>query len=423
MISYEEALDVLMKAEKLSSTTTVKIEESCGHTVAETIVSNISVPSFANSAMDGFAVRYTNLVNASNKNPVTLKVAGSVATGDISSPPSSMGGDAWEIMTGAPVPEGYDAVVKLEDITIDKKNVQDIPEKITLIQPVCKKNNIRNVGEDFLPGDTIIENNTTITPMHVMALAAIGQKNIAVIKKPRVTVFITGKEVVDDADIELLPGQIHNSNGPYLNATLGVLGITTYYGGILDDDPKLFEDKVKQILEKSNIIISTGAVSMGRHDFIPNSLRKLGAKILFHKVAIRPGKPVLYARFADGTHYFGLPGNPASAAVGLRFFVMPLLRNIQGIKPELPITTHLLSPFSKKQRLRFFCKAYVSVSLDGKLQLKILKGQESFKIHSLIRANCWATFSQEQISMEERESIDIFPFIPGMWYLENVSKK
>lgn len=403
MISYEEAIEVLQSQEKLTSTI-LEVNEACGYIAAQDVVSDVTVPPFANSAMDGFAVRSADLKNL----PVTLPLVGSTVAGDT---PSKGDGGAWEIMTGATVPEGYDAVVKIEDVSIDG-------DKITFTEAVSGKNNIREAGEDIVPNDVIIKTGEMITPFHIMALTTIGQKEIAVASKPRITIFTTGKEIIDDADTELQAGQIRNSNSPYLLAELNQGDYNTSYAGIIHDEPEVFEEKVQQALADSDIIISTGAVSAGKHDFIPDSLRKLGAEILFHKVAIRPGKPVLYAKFPDGTHYFGLPGNPVSAAVGLRFFVQPLLRHLQNSKAEKPITARLLMPYPKKKKLRFFYKAYVSV-IGGKLQMEILKGQESFKIQPLLKANCWATFGEEQTGQEVGEAIDIYPLTPNKWNLES----
>jgi molybdopterin molybdotransferase len=417
MISYEEALDILDNATALASTQ-LSLGEACGHVSAQNISSDIHVPLFANSAMDGFAVSSDLLQNASKESPVTLPVSASVAAGDAL---ASAGGGCCEIMTGACVPDGYDAVVKVEDVSIHKTNKEGRPEEVIFTQRAKKKQNIRNAGEDFMPGDEIITSGSMITPMHIMALAGVGQKQIAVIDSPKITIISTGKEVVDNADAPLSGSQIHNSNSPYLMAALGEMGISAQYAGIIHDEPEAFERMVKDAQSESDIIISTGAVSMGRHDFIPNSLRKLGADILFHKIAIRPGKPMLYARLSDGTHYFGLPGNPVSAAVGLRFFVVPLLRKLQGLPAENVITARLLMPAHKKQGLRFFSKAHVSVAQGGKLQMEILKGQESFKTQPLLKANCWASFAPEQTGQEVGAAIDVYPFTPGKWCLQNVT--
>ena len=407
MISYDEAMAILHKANPLE-TIELPVQEACGYVLAEKIESTVQVPPFANSAMDGFAVRAQDIANATENSPISLPIAGSTVAGD---QPSSGTHGAWEIMTGAPVPDGYDAVVKVEDASVNN-------EKVIFTAPTDKGNNIRLAGEDFSVGDVVATAGTQLTAYHVMALATIGQKEASVYRKPNIDLFSTGKELIEDADIPLKPGQIRNSNGPYLMTALQQMGYTPHYGGMIADEPKLFENQLEAALPQIDIIISTGAVSAGKHDFIPDSLRNLDAKIVFHKVAIRPGKPILYARFSNGTHYFGLPGNPVSAAVGLRFFVTPLLWVLQGMLPEKAITAYLSMPTSKKKGLRFFRKAHISIATGGKLQLHILDGQESFKIRPMLEANSWAVLAEDAEGMEPGEAVTVYPLMPGRWKLE-----
>jgi molybdopterin molybdotransferase len=413
MIAYNDALKILLEQEP-STPIDMPVHKSCDHIAAETITSNVFVPSFANSAMDGFAVRSQELEQASENNPIELKVLGSTSAGDL---PAQGESDAWEIMTGAPIPKGYDAVVKIEDVKITQRNTEGRPEIISFSAPVPIKDNIRDAGEDFVPNSPIIECGTMITPFHTMALSAVGQKSISVSPKPNITVFTTGKEIIDDLVVPLEPGQIRNSNAPYLISALKTFPVEAHYGGTLPDNPNIFEENIQKALPHSDIILSTGAISMGRHDFVPTSLQKLKAEILFHKVAMRPGKPVLYARFPNGTLYLGLPGNPVSTAVGFRFFVVPLLHKLLGLACERPIKIAMSSISPKKLGFRFFRKAHVSVTKEGKLRFKILKGQESFKIHSLLQANCWASLSEESDGSKIGEMTDIYPLIPGKWSL------
>lgn len=406
MISYEEALQIIHKAPQLTPLT-LPVCDALGHVTAQDIKSTISVPSFDNSAMDGFAVRCADLVDASTDTPTTLPITGTTVAGDS---PAICTEGAWRIMTGAPIPQGCDAVVKIEDTSTKGQN-------ITFTAPVDKKTNIRFTGEDFSAGKMLIKSGILLTPYHLMALAAVGQHNIKLYPQPNVTVLSTGKEL-ENAEKTLKQGKIYNSNSPYLMAALSELPAQAHYGGLIADEPKLFEKKIKKYISNSTIIISTGAVSAGIHDFIPSSLKKMGAEILFHKVAIRPGKPMLYARFPNGTHYFGLPGNPVSATVGLRFFVTALLFHIQGMPPERPLTTQLPKNAPTNQKMRFFRKTRIAVNSDGKLELEILRGQESFKILPLLNANCWTSFGAHQRGVKG-EDIEIYPLMPGQWNLQS----
>lgn len=362
--------------------------------------------------MDGFAVRSSETACS----PCSLPVVGSCVAGDL--PSAGTIGGAWEIMTGAPVPTGYDAVVKIEDVTITERNAQGRPERITLSSPVSSGDHVRQAGEDFRPGSPVLEAGVRISSLHLMALAAVGGESIRVYPKPRVSVLSTGREVVDDITADLQPGQIRNSNGPYLMAALNLMQATPLYLGTIHDEPDQFEACVGEALKRSDVIISTGAVSAGRHDFIPDSLRRLGAEILFHKVAIRPGKPVLYARFSNGVHYVGLPGNPISTAVGARFFVSPLLRHLSGCRPEIFPQAQLAQDARSSSSLRFFLKATAFLDARQRLCVRLLDGQESFKIHPLLHANCWALLPAGKADIPAGTPVDIapltgeFPFLP-----------
>ncbi len=406
MILYEKAVAMLQAVNPLG-TIRLPAQDACGYVLAETVASRVQIPPFANSAMDGFAVRAEDVAAASVSEPVVLTIAGSTHAG---AQPASGEGGAWEIMTGAPMPSGYDSVVKIEDVAVAKSHVQ-------LSSPVDMGSHVRNAGEDFADQDEIASVGTLLTPYHIMALAAIGQKRVSVYRRPEITIFNTGQELVEDADVTLKPGQIRNANGPYLMAALQEMGYVPRYACAIADEPEHFERCLEAALPQADIVISTGAVSAGKHDFIPDSLRALGADILFHKVAIRPGKPILYARFSEGTHYFGLPGNPISTAVGLRFFVKPLLRSLQNRSPETPIMARLLTPSPKKKGFRFFRKAYISVAAGGELQLQILDGQESFKIHPMLRANGWAVMTENADGNEPGEAIAVYPLTSNQWAL------
>lgn len=408
MITYDEALAVLCASEPLA-TELLPITDACSYSLAESLASPSELPCFANSAMDGFALCASDLASARAAQPVTLQVTGSVAAGD---EPSAGSGGALEIMTGAPLPQGYDAVVRKEEVVVKNRAVR-------FSAPVVKGCNIRQAGEDFRAGDTIAVPGTVLDPYHVMALAAVGIDRVAVYRRPTITVFSTGRELSDDPEKPLQPGQIRNANGPYLTAALHKLSYQPHYGGTIADRPEHFIASLEKVLPQTDVVLSTGAVSAGKHDFIPDCLRKMGARIIFHKLAIRPGKPILYARFPGGPHYFGLPGNPISAAVGLRFFVLPLLHRLQAIEPaERPVTARLLYPFKKKAGLRFFCKAHVFVTTDAGLNLEILTGQESFRIQPMLKANCWAVFTEAQTEAVVGETVPVYPLFPDRWFFD-----
>ena len=318
--------------------------------------------------------------------PCSLRITGQSVAGDS---PEPGGPAAWEIMTGAPVPESYDTIVMIENTVVEDRDAKGNPTRVTIAEPVEKGRHIRHPGQDFNPGDLLASKGETLSAQHIMAMTSVGIEALAVSPKPRVTLISTGAEIIDDPAVNLRPGQIYNSNAPYLSSMLKDLGAAPTYAGVIPDIPKDYEACLTRATDSSDIIISTGAVSAGRFDFVPNSLKKLGAKIIFHKVAIRPGKPILYAQLPNGTHYLGLPGNPISAAVGLRFFGVPLLRALAGQTPETGKKITLSQDFSKPHALRFFTKAKMTWT-DDVPNVDILSGQQSFKIHPMLKANCWA---------------------------------
>ncbi|WP_319495738.1 gephyrin-like molybdotransferase Glp [uncultured Cohaesibacter sp.] len=409
MISYHEALEMLLQCDRLP-TIRLAIADAPGFVNAQPVMSAETVPPFTNSSMDGFAVRAGDLAGASPATPVTLPVVGSTAAGDR---PSTGRDGTWEIMTGAALPHGYDAVVKIED-------VERLGDAVRFSGPIAKAENVRAAGQDFAMGSAVLAAGAVIMPEQLMALAAVGQKDVTVYRKPTVTIINTGKELVQDAEVPLKPGQIRDASGPYLMTMLRTLGYAANYGGIIPDDDRLFRSRLEAIVAEgtADVVLSTGAVSAGKYDFIPDVLRALGADIRFHKLTNRPGKPALYARFANGIHYFGLPGNPISTAVGLRFLAVPLCRHLQGLATEKPLVARLEGEMRKVKGLRFFCKARASVLADGSLQVQVFDGQESFRVRPLLQANCWAVFDEAPDVIPAGDMVAIYPLVPDSWKLE-----
>ena len=434
MISYQKSLDILLKTAPLSPVMT-SLEHSLGKVSACDILSAVDLPSSDLSSMDGFALRSADGTRTDSTSERIFEVMGTIAAGyderqDKSVRKNAGSGDiaqTWEIMTGAPMPmiAGYDCVVKIEDVEIIEKDEAGAPKRISVAQSVPAHSHVRLRGADFQKGDLMIKKGAMITPAHIMAFAASGLTKIACAPEICFSLLSTGKEIIKAGHLKKR-GQIYNSNSPFLKAMLAQMGHDKVIDdGAIGDDPALFKRKVKKALKKSDVIISTGAVSMGRYDFIPECLARLGADILFHKTATRPGKPMIFARFANGTHYFGLAGNPMSAVVGLRFFITPFLRHIQGMAVEKPIIIPSIvkrdDEAKNKDKRLFFRKAHLSIDSDGFLKCVFLEGQESFKIKSLLKANCWACLESEiapQSAKDDKkrgEHIYLYPLTPHQW--------
>jgi len=391
MLTYEQALAIMAANIKPLTPGDVRPVNALGCVSAEVLRCDSAVPPFDNSAMDGFAVRATDTDSATPAVPVRLKVTGTVLAGNTGDSAASSG-SAHEIMTGAPMPAGYDAVIPIERVSIERDHAGK-PVAIDISESVAHGSNLRKAGEDFVAGSLLLNAGQLIGPNQIMGLAATGVEKFSARRKPVAVAITTGNELTDGGTLRR--GMIHDSNGPYLGAAIPEMGADCSGVYRIGDSAEELIDRVEALKGQVDLIITTGGVSAGRMDFVPYALEMMGADILFHRVAIRPGKPALFARLPNGTWFFGLPGNPIAAAVGLRFFITPALRMLQGLQPEVYRTARLSAPVHKKQGLTFFAKARASVSADGLSVVEVLPGQESFKIKPLMDANCWVIIPAE----------------------------
>ena len=407
MIAYGQALQSLLDAASgLLPVETLALEQAVNRISAAAVHSGVQLPPFNNSAMDGFAL---HCPTSGLRAGAELAVSHAMAAGD---QPLAGVSDACEIMTGAAVPEGCTAVIPIEQVCVLAHDAARRPQRIRLQADVASGQHLRLAGEDVERGDALLVSGTRISPAHVMLLSGAGVAEVTVRRRPRIALIATGRELIDDPGQPLLPGQIRNSNAPYLSARLQQWGAQVVYRATVADDPAAFIEAVKAANAQAiDLLISTGAVSMGRFDFIPDALRSLGADILFHKVAIRPGKPILLARQASGILCFGLPGNPISTAVGLRFFIEPTLRALSGMPLETPITVPLAHVAMKKAGFRMFQKARVCLGTNASVAL--LKGQESFKTQPMLYANAWAVLPETEEMLEAGTVLTVYPLAYG----------
>lgn len=389
MIAYSEALQHLMEAAAPLPAERLALHEAAGRILATDIISGQSLPPFDNSAMDGFALRANGTPFESDTEFV---VQGWQAAGDA----GTEGGDgAWEIMTGARMPFGLDTVVPIENVEI-LASEQGRPTRIALKSGVKPGQNVRLRGQDVEEGERVLQAGQALDINARTLLHAIGVAEVAVVARPKVAVIATGKELVTEAAQALESGQIRDSNRPYLIGRLQAAGAEVVWQGTVGDDVAAFDAVLDDALAAgAKVLISTGAVSAGRYDFIPDALRARGARIVFHKVAIRPGKPLLFAVLPNGALYFGLPGNPVSAAVGQRFFVEPVLRRLLGLAAEPLLQLPLQADVRKPPGLRFHARARVDVDAQGRLSARVLSGQESFRLKSMLQANAWVVLESE----------------------------
>lgn len=301
----------------------VAIDEALGRIIGADVVARADYPRFDCSAMDGFALVAADAVDASTDRPVRLDLVGESRAGAAAVPTSAPG--ACAISTGAPIAPPFDAVVA-------KERVVRQPSAIVLSEPVGLGRNIRRRGEDARQGDIVATCGQLVTPEVIGALCCFGVPEIEAIRLPRVVVLTTGDELRRASGSDYF---VHDSNGPMIAAMMRQAGLTPQIVSPAPDDPGALVTSIEQALAAApDLIISTGGISVGDHDQVPAALRALGATIHFRGVAMRPGKPVLFATLPNGCLYFGLPGNPVAAAVGARFFVIAAIRAMLGLGRE-----------------------------------------------------------------------------------------
>jgi len=378
MISVEEALERILGEIHPLLPTQVPLAEASGLVLAEDVVAREDMPPFANSAMDGFALRSQDSQPRDGQ-PPRLRVTGGVAAGYVADHAVEEG-TAMRIMTGAPVPPGADAVIQIELTRYDG------PESswVEILQPVAPGNNIRPAGEDMRSGQTILRQGTEIGPWEIGILATLGLAMVPVIRRPQVAILGTGDEVID-IDQPLRPGKIRNSNSYLLEAATARAGARPVRLGVARDTVESLREKFAQALG-SDLIITSGGVSVGDFDLVKNIMAEQG-EINFWRINMRPGKPVAFGHIGR-TPLLGLPGNPVSAAVTFELFGRPVLRKMLGHtrlqRPQVEVVVE--DGVADKAMRRHYVRAHVQWR-DGRFVAHTTGNQGSHIMTSLINAN------------------------------------
>ncbi len=407
MISYQSSKKILSKAIIKIQNENIKSINSLNRVLSKNIYSNINYPSGNNAAFDGFAInsKDTNLIK--KKLPQQFKIIGSVAAGAKPFKKKINKFDAIEIMTGGVIPKGFDTIIPIEQIvfSLNKNN----KKYIIISKKVKKHSHIRFAGSDYKKNELVIKKNTIIQPNHILALKTLGIKNIQVKKKINILFFSTGNEISNKDDIPVW--KVRNSNSHYIKNLDKNLLFNFKDGGILKDHhQKQYKSKINKMLKSNiDIVITSGAVSAGKFDYIPSVVKSFKLSNYFKSVAIRPGKPILFAKIKSKQKaIFGLPGNPMSSAACFRFFVYPYLENILGLNSEKPIKAILKNNFSKKKNFTRFAKSKLNTTKNGKIEVEVLKGQESFRIKSFVKSNIWALLPSGKSNFKKGEIVDCF---------------
>jgi molybdenum cofactor synthesis domain-containing protein len=375
MISITSALRLVDKRMGELGSEKVELARAEGRVLREDIIADTDLPPFDRSQMDGYAVIADDTADV----PVKLKVAGESAAGH-GWHRELTAGNAVRIMTGAPVPRGADAVQKVE-LTSEASGVVEIFKSAKPCQNVVRKGSeIKRGKRVFKSGDPIGQNN-------IAALASFGYARVLVSKQPRIAIMGTGSEIVE---ISKRPGrdQIRNSNSVMLNVLCRTVGAETDVLPIIADDIAALKAAVKQATKRSNILVMTGGVSVGRYDHTKTALRELGAEVYFDKVKLKPGKPVVFARLGRA-HVFALPGNPVSAVVTFHLFVRKAILKMQGARQtNLRRGRAVLDADVKAARERdTFLPSRSATDASGRLIVSPLKWQGSSDLVGFAQAD------------------------------------
>jgi molybdopterin molybdotransferase len=407
MINYKEAKNILIKSKIKIKDELIDSSKSINRTNVLDIYCTVNYPAGTNAAFDGFAINSKNTNKLDKNNSQNFKILKSISAGDNPKLNKVKKYEAVEVMTGALIPKGFDTIIPIEKIIFKSNN------KYICINNMIKKNqHIRYAGSDYKKKDLIVKKGTIIQPSHILAFKTLGITKIKVKKKPNILFFSTGNEISNNKNIA--NWKVRNSNSHYIKSLSNNFMFNFIDGGILrDKDDKLFRKKLeKSIKSKIDIIITSGAVSAGKYDFVPLVVKKFKLSNFFKGVSIRPGKPILFAKFKNVEKaIFGLPGNPISSSACFRFFVYPYLLNILGIKCEKPFKAKLKNDYFKSKKIVRFLKAKLTSTQNGKLEIQVLKGQESYKIKSFVESNVWGLFKDGQSNFKKGELIECYSSI------------
>jgi len=407
MISYKNSINILKKSRLKISNEIINSSNCLNRVTATNIFSKASNPAADNAAFDGFAINSKDTKYLNKKKNKLFKIIGVIAAGDKPLTKKFKKFQAIEIMTGGIIPKGLDTIIPIEQIIFYPNKAK--PNYILIDKKVKKHLHVRFKGSDFSRDDLVIKKGTIIQPDHILALKTLGIDKIKVKKIPKILFFSTGNEITNKKKIP--DWKVRNSNSYFIQSLKNDFLFDFTNGGILKDKEELiFERKIRKMLNSNiDIIITSGAVSAGKYDYVPNIIKRFKLSSYFKGVAIRPGKPVLFAKIKSRQKaIFGLPGNPISSAACFRFFVYPFLRDLLGIKEEKPIKAILKNNFIKKINFTRFVKSKINTTKNGNINVEILKGQESFRIQSFIKSNIWTLLPSGKSKFKKGEIVDCF---------------
>lgn len=393
---------ILDLVQPLQDTETITLKTANNRILAQAVTSNLDFPYWDNSAMDGYAVKYDDVKNCSQETPIILEIIEDIPAGK--KPQKSLQfGQASRIFTGAMLPEGADTII-IQENTQRKEN-----QVLIFSPPQQPQDFVRHRGTFTRAGQTLLQSGIKINAPEIAVLATAQCHQLTVYCRPKVAIFSTGDELITPEQT-LQPGQIIDSNQYALTVLIESWGGVPISLGIVPDQPELLKETMAQAIASSDIVLSTGGVSVGDYDYVEKLLEELGGIIYIRSVAIKPGKPLTVAKFDNNCLYFGIPGNPVSALVSCWRFVQPAFKKLSGLsdhpKPTfIKVTaTETLRSDGKRET---YCWGQVEV-VNGVYQFHLAKGsQNSANLMNLALTNALAVIPIGTTLINQGEIIEI----------------
>lgn len=397
MLSVDEALTRILDGVPVLNGEVVAILEAEGRILDEDVEAKRDVPPFDNSAMDGYALRWNDVKNATSTAPAVLKVLEDLPAGYVAK--NRVGpGTAIRIMTGAPVPRGADSVVRVE-------YTETLGDSVKVLRPEAPALHVRQRGEDIRRGEIILKKGKLINPADVGLMASVGKSRVRVVRRAEVALITTGDELVGP-DEKLAEGKIVNTNCFTLSAALRTAGAVPHYLGTVRDRRKELVATFRKA-RRYDAMITTGGVSVGDYDLVKESLKEVGMQMNFWKVAQKPGQPMAFGNIG-GKPIFGLPGNPVSCNVGFFLYVRPALLKMMGHRTVGPLRVQAIleetikSPAGLKEFVRCVLKRK-----DGRFYATSTGTQSSGVLRSLSLANGLVVSAEDQTLLKKGSRVDV----------------
>ena len=395
MVTVSEAKEKIILSIKLLPSVTKDTETALGFVLSKDVLAPLSLPSFRQSSMDGFAVNHSDITASG----IRLKIVNESKAGQAGDQ-TLKSGEAIRIFTGAPVPSGATAVVMQE-------HTARINDEITIHEfPVSLGKNVRNIGQQVMKGAVALPENTLLSPGSIGFLLGMNVENVEVYRKPKIGILVTGDELAKKGEL-LAPGQVYESNSAMLVAALQLEGIVDIEIKYCKDDLNLTTLALADLAEQNDLILTSGGISVGDYDFVGQALEAIGAETVFYKVRQKPGKPLLFAKREEKL-FFALPGNPASSLVCYYEYVLPAIRKMSGRTDcflrslFMPVKSAYSFDGERDEFLKASATQENVVPLDG---------QESFAIRSFAVANAiiYLPVNQKVVAVGDMVEVHLLP--------------